>query len=183
MQSAGTLTRMASFEPLHAPWRMEYIRSLEGKSADGSPASRTGCFLCDAVASQSREERKSRLLLWTSEHSVVLINKFPYTSGHLLIAPKSHKADLEALGDDELCDLQRQTARAVKLLKKVMNPQAFNIGINLGKAAGAGLPGHLHQHVVSRWAGDTNFISVVGEVRIIPHATEALWEELMKGVE
>jgi ATP adenylyltransferase len=158
---------------------MDYIRSLEGKSE-----SKSGCFLCDAVEkADSPAERRARLVLWTSEHSVVLINKFPYTSGHLLIAPKQHKADLEALSDDELCDLQRQTARAVTLLKKVMNPQAFNIGINLGKAAGAGLPGHLHQHVVSRWAGDTNFISVVGEVRIIPHAMDALWEELTNAME
>jgi ATP adenylyltransferase len=170
---------MARFEPLHAPWRMDYIRSLEGKTE-----SKTGCFLCDAVAtSENAAERMARLVLWTSDHSIVLINKFPYTSGHLLVAPKSHKAELETLTDDELCDLQRQTARAVRLLKRVMNPQAFNIGINLGRAAGAGLPGHLHQHVVSRWAGDTNFISVVGDVRIIPHAMEALWEELVRAME
>lgn len=165
---------------LHAPWRMEYIRSLEKSN---EPAS-CGCFLCDATSTFERpDERKKRLVLWKSEHCVCLINRFPYTSGHLLVAPSAHVADLSDLDDATLLDLNKQTVRAVELLRKVMNPQGFNIGINMGSAAGAGVPGHLHQHIVARWAGDVNFMSVVGEVRIIPNAMASLWEQLMAALE
>jgi ATP adenylyltransferase len=160
-------------DSLHAPWRMEYIRSLEKSPADGE------CFLCLASAADEGQ-RRERLVLWTSEHCVVCLNKYPYTNGHLLIAPKAHTPEMEGLSDDEAIDMQRQTLKAVKVLKRAMSPQGFNIGINLGRCAGAGLPGHLHQHVVPRWAGDTNFISVVGEVRIIPQAMGQLYEELVR---
>lgn len=159
-------------QSLHAPWRMEYIRSLDQPE--------TGCFLCEAAAADSDALRRQRLLLWDSAHCLVVINKYPYTNGHLLIAPKAHLAELEHLPEEVATDLQRQTTEAVKLLKRAMSPQGFNIGINLGRCAGAGLPGHLHQHVVPRWAGDTNFISVVGDVRIVPQATGQLYQELLR---
>src|SRR5205814_3130347 len=101
-------------------------------------------------------------------------------SGHLLIAPKAHKAELEHLSDEEHLDLQRQTVQAIKLLKRAISAQGFNLGTNIGRCAGAGLPGHVHQHLVPRWAGDTNFISVVGEVRVVPQAMSQLYEELMR---
>src|SRR6185295_18726339 len=107
---------------------------------------------------------------WTTPLSVVLINRYPYTIGHLLIAPKAHKPELEDLTSEELLDLQTQSLDALKLLKRVQSPQGFNIGINLGRCAGAGLPGHIHQHVVPRWGGDTNFMTAVGEVRVVPEA-------------
>jgi ATP adenylyltransferase len=160
---------------------MDYIRSLEKPD----PAGPTGCFLCDAavaaVASEACEaaELRLRLVLWSSLHCIVLMNKFPYTSGHLLVSPKSHLSDLHELTDEQMLDLQKQTTRAIQLLKLVLNPQGFNVGINIGRVAGAGLPGHLHQHVVPRWGGDANFMSVVGEIRIVPHALASLWEELM----
>ena len=154
---------------------MEYIRSLHGSGAD--PAS---CFLCDAARATSEEERKARLVLWTTAQSIVVINLFPYTNGHLLVAPRSHKPELEQLTDGESNDLQAQTTRCVRLLKRALSPQGFNIGINLGRCAGAGLPGHIHQHVVPRWAGDTNFITVVGEVRVVPQAVSQLYDELMR---
>lgn len=160
-------------QPLHAPWRMDYIRTLT--KDDGE------CFLCKASACVNDAEKKDRLVLWGSLHCIVGINKFPYTNGHLLVAPKRHIADLEDLSNEEALDLQAQTIQAVKLLKKVISPQGFNIGINLGRCAGAGLPGHLHQHIVPRWAGDTNFMSVIGEVRVVPQAMAQLWDELMKG--
>lgn len=159
--------------PLHAPWRMEYIRSLE-KADDKT------CFLCAAAQAVDEEDKRDRLVLWTTPHSVVLINRYPYTNGHLLIAPKAHKPELEDLTQDELLDLQTQSLEALKLLKRAQSPQGFNIGINLGRCAGAGVPGHIHQHVVPRWGGDTNFMSVVAEVRVVPQAMEKLWEELMK---
>ncbi|HEY7089621.1 MAG TPA: HIT domain-containing protein [Tepidisphaeraceae bacterium] len=159
--------------PLHAPWRMEYIRSLE-KTDSGQ------CFLCEAVAADTAELRKKRLVLWDSSLSIVVINLYPYTNGHLLIAPKAHKAEMEQLTNEEVLDLQVQTVEALKLLKRACSPQGFNIGINLGRCAGAGLPGHLHQHVVPRWGGDTNFMSVVGDVRIVPQAVSQLYDELIR---
>lgn len=156
---------------LFAPWRMDYIRSLSKPEGNG-------CFICEAAAAQTPQQQQDRLVLWTSPACVVLINRFPYTNGHLLIAPKAHKADLEDLTPEEQADFQLQTTQAIRLLKRAMSPQGFNIGINLGRCAGAGLPGHLHQHVVPRWGGDTNFMSVVGEIRIVPQAMSQLWQEL-----
>ena len=158
---------------LYAPWRMEYIRTLEKPEGDA-------CFLCQAAAASTDEERRTRLVLWSTDHTLVLINRFPYTNGHLLIAPSAHKADLELLTDAEHLDIQKQTTRAVQLLKRAISAQGFNLGINLGRPAGAGLPGHLHQHVVPRWSGDTNFISVVGEVRVVPQAMSQLYDELLR---
>lgn len=162
--------------PLFAPWRMEYIRSLD-KSAAGDEG---GCFLCAAAKAVTDEDRRRRTVLWQTDLTVVLMNLFPYNNGHLLIAPKSHKAELEELSDAERCDLTLQTTECVRLLKRAVSAQGFNIGINLGKCAGAGLPGHLHQHVVPRWAGDTNFMGVVGEVRVVPQAMSQLYDELMR---
>ena len=160
--------------PLFAPWRMDYIKSVVKGEDDDK------CFLCQAAAASTDAERRQRLLLWTTDHMAVVINRYPYTNGHLLIAPKAHKADLEDLTAEEQLDLQRQTTEAVQLLKRAMSPQGFNIGINIGRVAGAGLPGHVHQHVVPRWNGDTNFMGVVGEVRVVPQAMSQLYDELMR---
>src|SRR5687767_12411332 len=116
---------------LQAPWRMDYIRSLS--KDDGG-----GCFLCAAAAASTDTERRERLVLWTTDLSVVLINRYPYTNGHLLIAPKSHKADFEDLSDAEQLDLAKQSTRGLRLLKRALSPQGFNLGTNLGRVAGAG---------------------------------------------
>lgn len=158
--------------PLFAPWRMDYIRSIDKPDA--------GCFLCEAVAATTAQERRERLILWTTDHSIVLINRYPYSNGHLLIAPRSHKAEMDELTDAEMLDLNVQTTRALALLRRAQSPQGFNIGINLGRCAGAGLPGHLHQHVVPRWNGDTNFMSVVADVRVVPQAMTQLYDELAR---
>ncbi|WP_428940380.1 HIT family protein [Fontivita pretiosa] len=159
--------------PIHAPWRMDYIRSLEKPEPDG-------CFICRAADATTDEQRRQCLLVWSTDLSLVIINRYPYTNGHLLVAPRAHKAELEQLTRDEVLDLQIQTIEAIKLLRRAVSPQGFNIGINLGRCAGAGLPGHVHQHVVPRWAGDTNFMSVVGEVRIVPQAMSQLYDELRR---
>lgn len=156
--------------PLQAPWRMDYILSLEKPEP--------GCFICAATAAKDETDKRKRLVLWTSPLSVVMINRYPYTNGHLLIAPREHKADFEQFTHDEVVDLQQQTIAAIGLLKRAMSPQGFNIGINLGRCAGAGLPGHLHQHVVPRWGGDTNFMTVVGDIRVVPDAMDRLWLQL-----
>ena len=124
--------------PLFAPWRMDYIRSLE-KPDEGS------CFLC--LASE-REHHHDRLVLWQTDLTVVLMNRFPYTNGHLLVAPIAHKPELADLTPEELCDLGEQTARAVELLKRAISPQGFNIGMNLGRCAGAGVPRRSLQHAL-----------------------------------
>lgn len=157
---------------LYAPWRMQYIRSLDKTHSDK-------CFLCTAVEAASPQQCASSLVLWHSQSCVVMINRFPYTSGHLLVAPKAHVADLAQLDDGQLLDMQTQTVAAIDLLTRAMCPQGFNLGMNLGRTAGAGLPGHLHQHVVPRWGGDTNFMSVIADARVIPQAIERLYEELM----
>jgi ATP adenylyltransferase len=178
---------------LHAPWRMAYIKSLEKDPALTDPlAKRFGCcFLCaaarvelavDELGEEPAAAMRRRLVVWVEEQTVCVINRFPYTSGHLMIAPRRHVADFEALTADEARELHDGTARAIRLLKDVMNPQGFNVGINLGTAAGAGVPGHLHRHVVPRWSGDTNFMSVVGDVRVVPQMPEQLWDELRRRI-
>jgi len=157
--------------PLFAPWRMEYIKSL-GKDK--------GCFLCQAAATTDPAKLRELLVLWQTDLSIVLINRFPYANGHLLIAPRAHKADLEELSEAEQLDLSVQSVAGVKLLKRAVSAQGFNIGINLGRVAGAGLPGHLHQHLVPRWGGDINFMAVVAETRVVPEAIEQLYEELIR---
>src|SRR4051812_39455193 len=122
--------------PLYAPWRMDYIRGIDKPDGGG------GCFLCEGVKATTPEERKARLVLWQTAHCVVVINRYPYTNGHLLVAPKAHKADFEDLSPDELTELGVQTTAVIKLLKDAMSPQGFNVGINLGRCAGAGVPGH-----------------------------------------
>jgi ATP adenylyltransferase len=151
---------------------MDYIRSLDKPTTEE-------CFLC-AAGKSDPAAYKNHLILWTTPHTLVCINKFPYTNGHLLVAPRAHKADFELLEPDELTDLQNQTVLAIRLLKRAISPQGFNLGVNLGRCAGAGLPGHLHQHIVPRWNGDTNFISVVGEIRIVPQAVSQLYDELIR---
>ena len=162
---------------LYAPWRMDYIKGL---SKPGGGKAEEPCFICQGAAAAGEGERRERLVLWVSEQSVVMLNRYPYTNGHLLIAPRAHKADLEELTAGERADVMEQTIEAVKLLKRAVSAQGFNVGINVGRVAGAGVPGHVHQHVVPRWAGDVNFMSVVGEVHVVPQATSQLYAELVK---
>jgi ATP adenylyltransferase len=155
---------------------MDYIKSLS------QPHSKEAgkCFLCEAAAANDEASRRQRLVLWQTDLVMVLINRFPYANGHLLVAPRVHKAEMEELSDAEWTDMGRQTTAAVRLLKRAVSAQGFNIGINLGRVAGAGVPGHLHQHVVPRWGGDINFMHVIGETSVVPQATSQLYEELMR---
>jgi ATP adenylyltransferase len=166
---------MSTPTALFAPWRMDYIRSLGGHRAADD-----GCFLCQAAAADTDDLRRDRLVLWRTDLTVVLLNRYPYANGHLLVAPRRHAADLEELTPAELADVGGQTVEAVRLLKRAVSAQGFNVGLNLGRVAGAGVPGHLHQHVVPRWGGDVNFMHVIGEVGIVPETTARLWEELSR---
>lgn len=165
---------------LWAPWRMEYIDSL-GEAEGADAASGGGCFLC-----RYRDEREADVqnhVLWRSRSSLVLLNRFPYTSGHVLVAPAAHQAELEGLSESELLDLTRCVRDAKRVLAEALKPQGFNVGMNLGRCAGAGLPGHLHWHIVPRWGGDTNFMAVVGDVRVIPQALQAAYEQCRKAAQ
>ncbi len=156
---------------LWAPWRMEYIHSL------GPDARDDGCFLCTYW--QHPKDDVANRVLWRSDNVYVVMNRFPYTNGHLLIAPGAHVGDMTAMDDDLLAEMTRATRDAIRVLTDVASPQGFNVGINLGRCAGAGLPDHIHTHIVPRWNGDTNYMAVVGDVRVIPQSLDALHEQLV----
>ncbi len=155
---------------LWAPWRMEYIRSLSPDAKDD------GCFLC-GYWGQPDSDQENRVV-WRTSRCMVVLNRFPYTNGHLLVAPAEHVGELAALDDDTLIDMTRATRDAVGLLTDVLHPQGFNVGINLGRCAGAGLPGHVHTHIVPRWSGDTNYMAVIGDTRVVPQSLDDLHTQL-----
>jgi len=145
-----------------APWRIEYI--LKGKE--------DRCIFCAALAEEDD------LTLFKGRTTMVTMNKFPYINGHLLVAPIRHIATLDRLDKSEMGDLLATVSQSVGILKAVMKPDGFNVGLNLGKVAGAGIEEHLHFHVVPRWLGDTNALTVFGEVRVIPEHLKATYNNL-----
>jgi ATP adenylyltransferase len=152
-----------------APWRMEYIRSLTEDDKDG-------CFLCRYRDNPAQDAANH--VIWRTPHCFVVLNRFPYTNGHLLVSPNEHVEDFSDLHDPVFADLWRQTSEAKQSLTQALHPNGFNIGVNLGHCAGAGLPGHVHVHIVPRWAGDTNFMAVVGDVRVVPESLNRMYEQL-----
>ena len=176
---------MSRYEQLWAPWRLPYITGDSNRPSEAATAALQlkgadpNCFLCRAVASA---DDRANLVVERSGQSLVILNRFPYNNGHLLIAPLRHEGRLAALSNDELLDSQQLMARYVSLIERVMNGEGFNIGLNLGRAAGAGVPGHLHWHLVPRWSGDTNFMSATAAIRVIPQSLEALWELLREAL-
>jgi len=159
---------------LWAPWRIDYLQELGSDKPPGQTAGPQGCFLCAAgEAGLSDDEKKQRLVLHRDAHGTLLLNRYPYTNGHLLVAPHAHVPELSDLPRENRAGLMELCELGTRLLKDVVNPQGVNVGVNLGRAAGAGVPGHLHWHLVPRWTGDTNFMDVVGGVRVIPQALEA----------
>ena len=148
---------------LWAPWRLDYV--VQAAEADG-------CFLCQAVAS---DDDAGHLLLERRERCFAILNRYPYNNGHLLVATNAHKGELAELDDDELAGLMHLTRDAQELLRHAIAPHGFNIGINLGRCAGAGVPGHLHVHIVPRWNGDTNFMSVTANTKVIVQSLDALY--------
>lgn len=154
---------------LWAPWRLSYVTTAKAPSAGDA------CFLCAGVA--DNDDRKNLLALRTPL-SVVFLNRFPYNNGHLLIAPRSHKGRLDELTSEELLETMETLRRMVAVLDELMHPSGYNIGVNLGEAAGAGLPGHLHWHIVPRWHGDTNFMPILGDAKVIVQSLDALYDLL-----
>ena len=156
---------------LWAPWRMEYIlKNSKKKEGDKS------CIFCNGVP--SREDDEKSFILYKGDNSSVRLNIYPYTSGHLLVYPKRHTALLEDLPEDELRDLSFTLSRSVAILKRALNPEGFNIGMNLGKIAGAGILDHLHWHIVPRWVGDTNFMPSIGDTMVMPEHLKETFKRL-----
>lgn len=154
-------------EILWAPWRMEYVSSDTRKGE---------CIFCP---SDARDHDEERLILFQGNRSIVLMNRYPYINGHLLVAPVRHTSSLDGLLPEEKLDLITAVERSIGVLKEVMNPGGFNVGLNLGRAAGAGVEEHIHFHIVPRWNGDTNYMTVCGEVRVIPEHIQATYRKLL----
>jgi ATP adenylyltransferase len=157
-------------QPLWAPWRMEYIR--------GGPAK--GCIFCDIPAAPEAEDRKN-LVVHRTANCFVILNRFPYNAGHLLVVPRRHAADIGALPDGEWADLQDLLRRSAAALRHAYQPQGINLGMNLGQAAGAGIADHLHWHLVPRWLGDNNFMPLFAETRVIVDHLDTTWEKVRAG--
>lgn len=153
---------------LWAPWRVKYIQGLS-KTRE--------CFLCDYLATPEKD--KDNLLLWRTEYAFVVFNKFPYNNGHLLIAPNRHIASLEEASEAELTCLMALVRDCQKALTEAIGPHGFNVGMNFGRCAGAGLPGHLHIHVVPRWNGDTNYMHVCADTDVISQSLVDLYDQLV----
>ncbi len=172
-----------SHEQLWAPWRLGYIlgedkagpKPLETSSLEMPPGADPGCFLCRDVAD---DDDQANLVVYRGAATITVLNRYPYNNGHVLVAPAAHKAHPKELTDDEHLECQQMIARLVGVIEQTMRAEGFNIGLNLGKTAGAGLPGHLHWHIVPRWNGDTNFMPVLAGVKSIPQSLESLWELL-----
>ncbi len=152
---------------LWAPWRIEYIQSL-GEDSD--------CFICHN--SENPQEDEKNLVLWRTEKSIVVLNRYPYNNGHLLIAPARHIGNLDEATDEELLELTKLVRESQKALSAAIKPNGFNVGMNFNRCAGAGLPGHLHVHIVPRWDGDTNFMNVCSDTGVVSQSLTELLDRL-----
>lgn len=163
----------AEIKNLWAPWRSPYLSSL---TPAAEKADSPDCFLC--AYWQYPDNDRENLVLWRTRRSIVLFNRYPYTGGHLLIAPADHVGKLEALSENHLLELMLCARDTQQLLSAVLKPQGFNLGMNINRCAGAGVPDHLHLHVIPRWEGDTNFISTCSDVRVISQSLSDLYQKL-----
>lgn len=155
-------------ERLWAPWRLEYVQAARSSN----------CIFCLGDEAEDAE----RLVLLRGRHCFIIMNRFPYSNGHLMIAPMRHIADPGQLDSQEALELHRMTVYCRDILLKTCRAQGFNVGMNLGEVAGAGVVDHLHQHIVPRWGGDTNFMPVFADVRVIPQHLEATWHQLREAM-
>lgn len=145
---------------LYSPWRYQYVTKAGGAAS---------CIFCDLPAENRDEEN---LIVWRSGLCFVMLNRFPYTSGHLMIAPFAHVARLEDAADEAAIDMMRLAGRCEHVLRSLYRPDGLNLGMNIGESAGAGVAGHIHMHVLPRWTGDTNFMTTAGETRVLPETLE-----------
>ena len=155
---------------LWAPWRIQYIKA----------APRDDCVFC-ALLAEGRDRENH--ILHRGALAFVMLNRFPYTSGHLMVVPVRHVADLDALDDREALELFHLTTASMEAIRQTYGPQGFNVGVNLGRAAGAGIIDHVHLHIVPRWVGDTNFMPVLGEVKVLPEDLTATYDRLVPALQ
>jgi ATP adenylyltransferase len=153
---------------LWSPWRYQYV---------SKPAQAGDCFLC-TVSSEQRDSENHVVL--RGAYNFIVLNAFPYSTGHLLIAPYEHVASLEAASEEVAGEMMQMARMAESRLRQVYQPQGLNLGMNLGQAAGAGVPGHIHLHVLPRWNGDTNFMTTVSDTRVLPESLDVTFEKLKK---
>ena len=156
-------------EQLWAPWRMEFIKG----------AKPSGCFFCEAAAADASRDAQL-LVLARDELALAMLNRYPYNNGHLMVAPRAHLANLEDLPEPAASAVTALTQRALRVLREALQPDGFNLGINAGKVAGAGVADHVHQHVVPRWSGDTNFMPVIAETKVLNEHLTKSYEELRR---
>ena len=156
-------------ERIWSPWRMAYIQAAKEQGEDG------GCIFCDLPA---EGDDVRTMILARGELAFVIVNSFPYNPGHLMVAPFRHVGAFTSLEDDELADVDALVARSIRALEQEMEPHGYNLGMNLGRVAGAGIPDHVHWHLVPRWNGDTNFMPVVGQTRVLPELLEETYARL-----
>ena len=152
-------------EQIWAPWRMKYILMDKSK----------GCFLCENL---KQDDNAANYILYRGRKNFVIMNVYPYNPGHLMVAPHRHVASLEELTKEELHEHSEIVSRSLKVLRQVFNPQGFNIGVNIGKVAGVGLEGHVHTHIVPRWQGDTNFMPVTADTKVVSEALDETYKKL-----
>ncbi|HEY1602055.1 MAG TPA: HIT domain-containing protein [Pirellulales bacterium] len=177
--------RALKHEQLWAPWRLAYLKGIDKNlpqpvEVELLPGADPQCFVCRAVADNRDREN---LVVHRGARMVTLLNRYPYNNGHMLVAPLVHKGRLDELTADEHCETMETITRLVSVLAALLNSEGFNVGLNLGRVAGAGLPGHLHWHIVPRWSGDTNFMPVLSGVDVISQSLDALWELLAEKLE
>lgn len=173
-----------SHEHLWAPWRLNYVKGDAGQPPQPAavkllPGGDEDCFLCRGTVETTDREN---LVVHRGPRTVTIINRFPYNNGHLLIAPQRHLGRLDQLDQETHLECIERLNHWTQTIERLMRADGFNVGLNLGRVAGAGVPGHLHWHIVPRWNGDTNFMPVIGDTKVIPQALEALWE-LLTGAE
>jgi ATP adenylyltransferase len=171
---------MKIIETLWAPWRMAYINETSAPQPKENiavgPGADPKCFICQGVFDESNDQQ--RYIVRRTDLTISILNRFPYNNGHILVAPRQHCGQLAKLNDAEKLELIHEIDRWTEVLQQQMKPDGFNIGINLGQSAGAGLPGHLHWHIVPRWNGDANYTTTIGSVKVIPQSLDALWHIL-----
>lgn len=172
---------MGENERIWAPWRLSYVQATDQEQPaaaprlDFLPDADPDCFICQAVVDQ---DSRARLVVARGDASLTILNRYPYNNGHLLVAPRRHVGELGDLTPAEHLEIAETMVRLIDVLRQELRAEGFNVGLNVGRVGGAGLPGHLHWHIVPRWSGDTNFMPALAGVKVIPQSLDALWELL-----
>ncbi len=167
MKKQGTSNNTGGLTKIWAPWRVAYISQKKPK----------GCIFCKAY--RSKNDRKN-FVIYRSQNCFALLNIFPYNNGHIMVAPKRHIKSLEKLHNDEILDIMLTVNTITSAIQKLLHPEGFNIGMNIGKVAGAGIDSHLHIHIVPRWRGDTNFMPVISNTKVISQSLDELFSQIKK---